>query len=437
MKERWIRVDFNNRAKNKDCATGIQNYISFATAGSSFEQHTCPVCDSETGCIGLEIHGLEKTLTVLRCDCGSFFYPKAIAPNYEDIEGEDSFYMRLDQAEGIDAIIRPLLISSEILELPIVDVGCGLGFSADYMRWSGKSVTAFDPSTAARLSKKLLGIDIAFKFAYSDTLSPDAANLVFASEVIEHVPNPLLFMQNIRNLAGVNGYAIITTPNAEFLDESRSQAVMAAMLVPSQHLLLLSPKSLQYLGRKVGFLWIKTWSDNERLFMVAGPKEVTLDNSFSRESYQKYLRERTYHSEWIDRSLRFRGFGYRLFGELVHSGQYLEAESVFSDLTASYRILNLDLNSPEKVSEAYLESTSSDREMPNPKIFPFNMPVLLFLIGTLAIAHRHDLEGARRYLNASIVLADLYKNVFSNLQNYDLEVRFVADWSKELLRKHC
>jgi len=42
----------------------------------------------------------------------------------------------------------------------VLDVGCGLGFTSDFVRFQGRDCIAFDPSSAAKLSTEFLKIDI-------------------------------------------------------------------------------------------------------------------------------------------------------------------------------------------------------------------------------------------------------------------------------------
>ena len=87
--------------------------------------------------------------------CHSLYYPNAKAPDYEVVENEPSFYMRIDQAEGIDSALRPLFSVPKLKDFAVVDIGCGLGFTSDFVRFQGRECLAFDPSSAAKISSKI------------------------------------------------------------------------------------------------------------------------------------------------------------------------------------------------------------------------------------------------------------------------------------------
>lgn len=144
----------------------------------------CPICGSLSSSQSIELMYEGSPLRMHRCVCGSLFYPNRFAPDYGKAEGEDSFWMRIDQAEGIDSVLRPLLVSRRLNHLPVIDIGCGMGFSADFIRSQGRSCQAFDPSAAAVMSSRILGIEIVHGLADIMSIRGQEPRLVFASEVI-------------------------------------------------------------------------------------------------------------------------------------------------------------------------------------------------------------------------------------------------------------
>jgi SAM-dependent methyltransferase len=387
------------------------------------------------------------TLTVTRegdradlvsCGCGTLFYPGARAPDYGVVEAGDSFYLRIDQAEGIDASARPLFSSPDLAQHSVVDIGCGVGFTTDFVRFTGRECEAFDPSAAARMSTRLLGIAIRDEIASPDVVTAEHPRLVFASEVIEHVEQPEAFLADLKAIAGESGYLIVTTPNAEHVRPGTPPDILLAMLGPSQHLFLLSERSLSRLAASVGFPWIHTWTEDERLFLMCGPQRVTVRNCFSRATYVEYLAERLAHADGIDIGLRVRSFGYRLFKECVHAGRYETADRLFEQIADSYAHLGIDLRKPEDVVSRYRAGAGASMSLPSPESFPLNVPLILFLRGTLALAYHHDRIAARPLLQASMDLADLYREVFTDgvLQAYDVELQRVKSWSLDAIEQH-
>ena len=209
------------------------------------------------------------------------------------------------------------------------------------------------------------------------------------------------------------------------------------MLAPSQHLFLLSAKSLETLARNAGFSWVKTWTRDERLFLAAGPKLQKISNHFPREDYIEYLSSKLL-SKNIDENTRFRSFGYRLFKEYVNGGRYEEAYEIWSKLAVAYNSMHIDLESPIEVVKVYREASGAGKMLPAPKDYPFNIALIMFLKGILLIAFEHNRIVAKTYFEAAIKLCDLYGEVFSSgiFQTYDLELQNVGNWAREQISLH-
>jgi 2-polyprenyl-3-methyl-5-hydroxy-6-metoxy-1,4-benzoquinol methylase len=422
--------------RTKDRDSGISP-VSFANPFVRAKPSICPVCERTSSKVKLFVEDNDTKLTVLACKCGSLFYPGAKAPDYEIVENRTSFFMRIDQAEGIDSAAMPLFASPDLDSFSVVDIGCGLGFTSAYVRFLGRECKAFDPSSAARLSTEYLGIEVSREYATVSNTETKKEKLVFASEVIEHVDDPLQFLKLLKEITGDTGYAIVTTPNAEYVQSNNPKNTILAMLAPSQHLFLLSKSSLSELAKGAGFSWIHAWTQAERLFLIAGPKEITLSNSFSRLDFIAFL-ENQLQDEKIGRLFRYRSYGYRLFKEYVHSSRYVEAEKLLTELSIAYSKLGMNLYNPTSIVELLIDATGEELSIPDPELFPYNLALLMYLQGTLQIAYFHDREVARPFFVAAIEISDLYRRVFTNgiFQAYDLELQSVKGWALDAMKLH-
>jgi hypothetical protein len=170
---------------------------------------------------------------------------------------------------------------------------------------------------------------------------------------------------------------------------------------------------------------------------LAGSKPVELKNVFPRTQYVDWLSAKLQDSR-IDILTRYRAFGYRLFKEYVNLGDYEKAALLLEGLREAYLALGFDLFLPGKVVEAYSISAGESQRLPSPKFYPYNMPIILYLIGTLQVAYNHDRVSALPFFDSAIALSDLYRNVFSHgiFQVYDLEIQSVKDWSLSAKRIH-
>jgi 2-polyprenyl-6-hydroxyphenyl methylase/3-demethylubiquinone-9 3-methyltransferase len=103
--------------------------------------------------------------------------------------------------------------------LRILDIGCGGGLLAEPMARLGGSVTGTDVTeaaiTAAALHASQNGLDIDYQCCTAETLASSGTrfDVIYASEVIEHVADRALFIEAIARMLQPQGVVIITTIN--------------------------------------------------------------------------------------------------------------------------------------------------------------------------------------------------------------------------------
>ena len=103
--------------------------------------------------------------------------------------------------------------------LRILDIGCGGGLLAEPMARLGGSVTGTDVTeaaiTAAALHASQNGLEIDYQCCTVETLASSGArfDVIYASEVIEHVADRALFIEAIASMLEPQGVVIITTIN--------------------------------------------------------------------------------------------------------------------------------------------------------------------------------------------------------------------------------
>ena len=112
--------------------------------------------------------------------------------------------------------------------LRILDIGCGGGILAEPMARLGGDVTGIDASPAAIDAAKahaaLSGLDIRYRCCTSEVLAAEITgapkqghakkfDLIYASEVIEHVTDRALFASAIADMLAPGGTVVITTIN--------------------------------------------------------------------------------------------------------------------------------------------------------------------------------------------------------------------------------
>jgi len=103
--------------------------------------------------------------------------------------------------------------------LKILDIGCGGGLLAEPMAQLGASVTAIDVTNAAIVAAKsharTMGLSINYQTMTAEELAASGVifDVIYASEVIEHVVDRPIFINAIAQLLDPNGVVIVTTIN--------------------------------------------------------------------------------------------------------------------------------------------------------------------------------------------------------------------------------
>ena len=115
---------------------------------------------------------------------------------------------------------RPAANASHPLAgLRILDIGCGGGLLAEPMARLGGTVTGIDVTEAATIAAAQhatqVGLDIDYQCCPAEELASTGAtfDVIYASEVIEHVADRGLFIRAIARMLDSKGVVIVTTIN--------------------------------------------------------------------------------------------------------------------------------------------------------------------------------------------------------------------------------
>ena len=135
----------------------------------------------------------------------------------------------------------------------LLDVGAGTGAFSDTMQTAGWQVTGLEPDTTARKNAAdkygltLLSPDLLY------SLDKEQFDIITLWHVLEHVHDLQGYLTQFQRLLKSGGSLVIAVPNYTSNDAAVYKGYWAAYDVP-RHLYHFSPKGMELLGRKNGFM---------------------------------------------------------------------------------------------------------------------------------------------------------------------------------------
>ena len=346
----------------------------------------CPVCGHE-GMIPQEFSFQADSLrqlaggdkvAMLRCPgCDARFCDPLVSVDYADADERGAkFY--LESGAGIDVMLEALALADGRPVSRYLEIGCSFGFILDYARRIlGWEVRGFDPGALARLGRDALKLPIENEFFQAGQGFDGWADLVFCSEVIEHIPDPAPFLTLLSSALAPDGQLILTTPNGDALTEGGDPAVLSAILSPGHHIILYNPASIAALLRRHGFAEVRV-EENGFQLRIAASRTPRRGRSawFDRGRYRGYLDALLADTD-IGSPLGA-GIAYRLLKEQVNASDHQAAQQTFGRLRDSYRRrYGFDLGDPASIPVP-AESLSFDALGER---WPFNLAGLLYFHG--------------------------------------------------------
>lgn len=204
-------------------------------------------------------------------DCDSFFYVKCrecgmiyqnpqplfsdLQVRYKDnyfqyeIENEKNFFnlMKLGLKDiSFDSLTGAFKVRN------FLDIGCATGMLINHMRDSGWNVRGVDicrESAEYGIKERALDIHIGplDEAGYEDNYF----SVVHFSHLIEHVPDPMKLLAEVKRILMPGGVAVITTPNADGFQAKLFGKNWRSAI--ADHVFLFTPKTLEQMLLETGF----------------------------------------------------------------------------------------------------------------------------------------------------------------------------------------
>lgn len=230
----------------------------------------CPACGRVEGqelLATVDVPWHEQPVEIARCgECDAVVISAVQPPSSYSHEGWDDY---IEQYAGIEAIASMLAKVGAEPGARILDVGCGYGFGLDIAQvlfgWEG---IGLDPSNGAARGRSELGLDIR-SGTLDDAFEPEERfDVIFASEVLEHVPDPRAFLVSVHRRLSDQGVFLMTTPDAGVVSPETPMTVLYPALSVGAHEFLLAQAGLEQMFDEAGFT-AHVWAEGATLFALA------------------------------------------------------------------------------------------------------------------------------------------------------------------------
>jgi len=319
--------------------------------------------------------------------CGCAF---AEQDNAFDYTREASSELNIAHYVEVNAGVWPIVRT--IARLPFgpgakyLEIGCGFGFGLDYAiterGWTGRGI---DPSPFAAAGRDALDLPIESRYFQPEEALGTDADVILASEVLEHIGAPLPFLQTLRSALVPGGMLALTTPNRARLRPDVPIAELVPILSVGAHLVLETEASLRLLLERVGFSHIATEDNGNQLIAYASDAAFQLPESDAAQwkSYRAYLVRRAGLA--ASGGFLWWGLQTRAYHESVAASDWPEAERIWPTLRAACRAgFGFDLDDPASLPD------TAGLALPELRArVPGSLPNLLYL----RVLHR--LNGSR------------------------------------------
>lgn len=200
-------------------------------------------------------------------ECGSV---DIVASPLDSSPTEASVDGYVEVGAGITTIAEAFEITDTSLVRRFLDVGCNYGFALDLGRFvHGWDVLGVEPSLAGTRGGRELGLDIRSEYLTAESQIGNDFDLILASEVVEHVPEPVEFLQALRERLSDRGVVLLTTPAAEIVAEGEPEHEILAALSPGYHVFIASAVGLELMLRAAGFAAVRVERRGAQLTAVA------------------------------------------------------------------------------------------------------------------------------------------------------------------------
>jgi 2-polyprenyl-3-methyl-5-hydroxy-6-metoxy-1,4-benzoquinol methylase len=343
--------------------------------------------------------------------CRTRYWTDLSTFHYEEAAGYawgNRFYV--EQGASVDGLIEPIARLPATRIGSCLEIGCGFGLSLDAARvLFGWRTVGVDPSPLAAAGKAALDLDIRPIYADTDTELGGPFDVVYGSEVIEHVPTPHDFLKICRAHLAPGGVLVLTTPDGDDIRPDVPASALLPILSPGHHLILYTADSLREIVQRAGFAFTQIVPREYGLVLYASDRPLEIaPGDLDRTLFRSYL-TRALAVPGRPDDLRT-GLRYRLFKEMVNMGDYAAALGFFDEIAADCRArFGLELTPAIAPSPRRLIRTGTRSDDFG---VPFCLPGLMFFRGMIALNASTRPGDAAAWFDAAAQAAAAFRETY-------------------------
>lgn len=206
----------------------------------------CPACYSKRR----TPYGDKNDLSLYRCANCSSLYSECSPLNYDDYYHDSNLTVPEFINHRLDEILHQLGPYRKTNHL--LDVGCGAGSLLQAARRAGWIAEGLEISEPAVVSVRAQNFKVFQGELGAARYAENYFDVVTASELFEHVANPVEIVTEIARILRPGGLLWATTPNAGSFS-SRVLRANWSSVGPPEHLQLFSLKGIRILMKRAGF----------------------------------------------------------------------------------------------------------------------------------------------------------------------------------------
>lgn len=221
----------------------------------SEEKRPCPACSS-TKCNEV---GTKSGFVILVCRICRTIYTSRV-PSQNEAENYDEYY-------NADNLSTPAFIRMRVKEIVgefapyrrlnrLLDVGFGSGTILHAARDLGWAASGQEVSRPAAEQAKKQGFDVFHGMLEDAKFADGYFDVITASEIIEHLPEPQMTLNEIARILRPGGLLWATTPSARSIS-FRLMRENWTVISPPEHTQLYSKKGIGKLLEQAGFTTMK------------------------------------------------------------------------------------------------------------------------------------------------------------------------------------